>query len=248
MMMRLYLLGSFRLESGKRLAIQIAAALTPHFTDGIWWVDLAALNDPVFVPGTMAKVLGLSENPEAPVVDTLVNYLRSKQLLLILDNCEHLVMACAQLGDALLQACPALQILATSREALGLTGEIVWPLQTLSLPDDPLEADTDVEVIRLFVDRAATVKLNFKLTKQTMPFVVQICQQLDGLPLAIELAAARVKLLSVEQIAARLDDRFNLLTGGSRAALPRPGRIYGHPANQPGHNLIRHDHPSLRER
>ena len=144
-------------------------------------------------------------------------------MLLLLDNCEHLIDACARLADRLLHDCPQLTILATSREGLGVTGETTFRVPSLSIPEtqQPIEQITRIEVVRLFVERAASIQPGFMVTEANVPAVVQICRRLDGIPLAIELAAGRVDLLSPEQIAARLDKRFRLLTGGSRTALPR---------------------------
>jgi predicted ATPase/DNA-binding CsgD family transcriptional regulator len=167
----------------------------------------------------------LHESSESPVISILTNYLKAKNLLLVLDNCEHLIAACAQLSDTLLRACPNLYILATSRETLGIAGEVAFRVPSLSLPDPknlpPLESLAHYESMRLFVDRAIAARTDFQLTSQNASSIAQICQQLDGMPLAIELAAARVKMLSAEQIAARLDDRFQFLTGGSRTAPSR---------------------------
>lgn len=212
--------------SGKtRLAIQVAAALMDNFQDGVWWVDLAPLTDAALVAHAMAQGLGLREAPGQTLTDTLTSFLRHKRLLLVLDNCEHLIFACAQLADDLLTQCPNLRILATSREALGITGEMVYQVPTLSLPKPrrlmPTELLIEYEGIHLFVERAGAVKPDFRLTEQNATSVLQICQQLDGIPLALELAAARTKLLTVDHIAERLNDRFNLLTQGSRTALPR---------------------------
>lgn len=212
--------------SGKtRLAIQAGNLLTAAFADGVWWVELAPLSDPTFVPQAVAKVLNVREQAGQVLSETLQNALRSKKLLLVLDNCEHLIAACAELVAGLLPACPHLQILATSREPLALAGEAVWPVSPLSLPQtiDALlpEQLTGYEALRLFAERAAAVQPAFTLTPANAPAVVSICRRLDGLPLAIELAAALVRVLTPPQIAERLVDRFNLLTGGSRAALPR---------------------------
>jgi predicted ATPase/DNA-binding SARP family transcriptional activator len=212
--------------SGKtRLAIQTATELVDAFKDGVWWVELAALAEGTLVSQAVAKALSVPEVSNQPLIEILINFLQPRQLLLVLDNCEHLLHACAHLAAELLGACPQLQILATSREALGLTGEVAWPVPTLSVPDrpdvSPRQLLRQFESTRLFVERAGAVKPDFDLTLQNAPAVTEICQRLDGIPLAIELAAARVKALSVEQIAARLDDRFNLLTQGSRTALPR---------------------------
>jgi len=214
-----------------RLAIQVATGLAGDYTWGVWLVELAALRDPSFVPQTVASSLGMCEQSCCTLDETLIDFLHSKQLLLILDNCEHVIGACAQLAEFLLQACPHLVILATSREALGITGELTFHVRPFSLPEPrsslSLEALMQSEAVQLFMDRAVAVKPDFQLTSQNAAAVVQLCQHLDGLPLAIELAAARLKTLAVEQIAARLDDRFNLLTMGSRTAMPRHQTLRG---------------------
>ncbi|MGH2355976.1 MAG: protein kinase domain-containing protein, partial [Chloroflexota bacterium] len=209
-----------------RLAIHVAASLLGNYPDGVRLVELAPLADAALVPQAVAAALGVRETPGRPVADTLVDTLAPRCLLLVLDNCEHLVAACAALAEALLRACPDLQILATSREALGLLGETTWPVPALSLPAAtalPVARVAEVaehEAVRLFTERAAASSPGFALTEQNAAAVAEICRRLDGLPLAIELAAARVRALSVQQIAARLDDRFRLLTAGRRAALP----------------------------
>jgi predicted ATPase/class 3 adenylate cyclase len=212
--------------SGKtRLALQIAADLVEEYTDGVWLVELAALSSPALVPQAVAAVLGVREEPGRPLTQTLADCLRPKSLLLLLDNCEHLLSACAPLISSLLSACAKLRILATSREGLSIVGEQTYRVPSLSLPDPndlpPLESLRECEGVRLFVDRAILGQPTFTITEANAAGVAQVCRRLDGIPLAIELAAARVRALSVEQIAARLDDRFRLLTGGSRAALPR---------------------------
>ena len=212
--------------SGKtRLALQAAADLLDDFPDGAWLVELAPLADPGLVPQTAASVLKVTEQEDQPLLTTLIEHLRSKQTLLILDNCEHLLSAAAALVDALLRACPHLRVIATSREALGITGETTTPVPSLALPDlrqlPPLETLEQYEAVRLFIDRAMLVQQTFSLTPANAPAVAQLCHRLDGMPLAIELAVARVKVLPPEEIAARLSDRFRLLTGGSRTALPR---------------------------
>ncbi len=212
--------------SGKtRLAIQVATDLIDTFRDGVWWVELAGLMQESLIPQTVAKALGVIDVANQPIIETLAHFLRAKQLLLVLDNCEHLVSACAQLAESLLQIGPYLKILATSRQSLGITGEVVWQVPTLSLPDPQaislVQSLIKYESIRLFVERASAVKSGFKLTEQNAMAVEQICQRLDGIPLAIELAAARTKLLTVQHIAERLDRRFSLLTTGSLTALPR---------------------------
>jgi predicted ATPase/DNA-binding SARP family transcriptional activator len=212
--------------SGKtRLALQASQAVRDHFPEGLWFVDLAPLADSALVPKTVAAALGLVEEPGRPILTLLIDGIRARHGLLILDNCEHLINASADLTDTLLRACPNLSILASSREALGVSGETVFQVPSLAVPDlrQPLsvEALSDYESVSLFVDRALTAFPNFALTPQNAEAVAQICFRLDGIPLAIELAAARVKLLSPEQIADRLSDRFRLLTGGSRTVLPR---------------------------
>ncbi len=209
-----------------RLAIQVATkfATENRFKNGVWWVDLGALGDAALVTQSVARVFNLGEAQGAALLSALTNYLRAKELLLVVDNCEHLLGACAQLISALLSACPKLQILATSREALNIGGETVWRVPSLALPDlapvPPLAQLRQYDAIQLFVERATAIAANWRLVENAAP-TAQVCARLDGIPLAIELAAARLKVLSAEQIAARLDDRFNLLTGGSRTALPR---------------------------
>jgi predicted ATPase/class 3 adenylate cyclase len=215
--------------SGKtRLALQLAAERVEDYPEGIWFIDLAALTDAALVPQTVAAALSVREVPGRALLDVLTEALRPRTLLLVLDNCEHLIEACAGLAERLLRACPGVRVLATSREALNVAGEMAWPVPALSIPD-PRDLPhhelaltlNQYEAVRLFVDRACMAKPDFSVTNQNAPAVAQICHQLDGVPLAIELAAARVKVMAVEQIAARLNDRFRLLTGGSRTALPR---------------------------
>ncbi len=194
-----------------RLSLQIAADLLDTFPGGVWFVELATLSDPARVPSAIAMATGIREDPSKAILITIAENLRNKTALLILDNCEHLITACAQVADALLRGCPNLKIMASSREALGILGETIWRVP--SLPEG--------ESVRLFFERALAVAPDFALTDQNKASIVQICHRLDGIPLAIELAAARVNVLHVDQIAARLNDRFRLLTGGSRTALPR---------------------------
>jgi non-specific serine/threonine protein kinase len=169
--------------------------------------------------------LGAREQPGVPLLETLSDHLRTGKLLLLLDNCEHLIGACAELADTLLRSCPGLRILATSREALGITGEVAWLVPPLTLPDirrlPDIEALPCYESSRLFLERATAVKPTFTLTEQNALAVAQVCYRLDGIPLAIELAAARAKVLSVEEISERLDDTFGLLVSGGRTALLR---------------------------
>jgi predicted ATPase/DNA-binding CsgD family transcriptional regulator len=208
-----------------RLATAVAAGLVDAFRDGVWLVELAALADPTLVPRAVARTLGVPEQEQRSLEATVADALRSSQLLLVVDNCEHLIAACAAFADGLLRGCPELSILATSREPLGVPGELCWRVPSLSLPDAPGGGTTaDVlahDAARLFVDRAAAVLPDFALTQGNADAVADICRRLDGIPLAIELAAGRVRTLTAEQIAARLDDRFVLLSAGSRTALPR---------------------------
>jgi predicted ATPase/class 3 adenylate cyclase len=207
-----------------RMAVHLAGETLPAFTDGAWLVELAPLADPALVLQTVAATLGLRENPGTSLEDLAISYLRTKRILLILDNCEHLVETCAQLADHLLRNCSHLKMIASSREALGITGETVYRVPPLALPDSDdasLEILRRSEAVQLFIERALAARPGFALTGRNGPAVAQICRRLDGIPLALELAAARVGMLTPEQIATRLDDRFRLLTGGSRTALPR---------------------------
>jgi predicted ATPase/DNA-binding SARP family transcriptional activator/class 3 adenylate cyclase len=208
-----------------RLALQVGADLLEEYEEGVWLVELAALSDGALVPQTVATALGVRETPGRALPQTLVDTLRPRQVLLLLDNCEHVLPACAQLTESLLQACPRLRVLATSREALGLLGEQSYRVPPLSLPEPrrlpSLERLQEFEAVQLFTDRAGLGQATFALTAANAASVVQVCQRLDGMPLAIELAAARVKALPVEKIHQLLDDMFRLLTGGSRTALPR---------------------------
>ncbi|MBI1742496.1 tetratricopeptide repeat protein [Candidatus Acetothermia bacterium] len=208
-----------------RLALRVAGDLVDEHQDGIWLVELATLTNPELVTHAVATVLGVREEPKRPLLGTLTDYLKPKQLLVILDNCEHLLTACAQLVETLLRQCPQLKILASSREGLNIGGELTYHVLSLSLPAGQslpsLEHLMQYDALRLFVERATFSQPEFRLTEGSAAVAAQICQRLDGIPLAIELAAARVKVLTVEQIVARLDDRFRLLTGGSRTALPR---------------------------
>jgi predicted ATPase/tRNA A-37 threonylcarbamoyl transferase component Bud32 len=208
-----------------RLALQAASAAVNSFSNGAWLVELAPLADPLLVPKTIATVLHLSESKDGSFLNALTDYLRDKHLLLIVDNCEHLIQAYAQVADAILRTCPRVHLLTTSREALGIAGEVSWPVLSMQTPDlatVPTAAQvSQYEAVQLFIERATAVRNDFRLTDSNAPTVAQICRRLDGIPLAIELAAARSKVFSMEQIAERLDDRFRLLTGGSRTALPR---------------------------
>ena len=207
-----------------RLALQVAADSLEQFADGAWLVELAPLADPAFVPHSVAAALDVPEQPTRPMTETLANYLRTKKMLLLLDGCEHLHAACQSLTNRLLRVSDTVRILATSREALGVEGESTYRVPSLLHPDVrqtlPVPQLAEYDAIRLFVERAALAQPGFTLSERNALAIVQICQRLDGMPLAIEFAAARVRMLSVDQIAARLDDRFRLLTAGTRQVLP----------------------------
>ncbi|MGE5603924.1 MAG: helix-turn-helix domain-containing protein [Nitrososphaerales archaeon] len=212
--------------SGKtRLALRVAETLVDHFPDGVWWVDLARLADAEVLPQAVAAGLGLRAEGERPLLEQLADYVQHRRLLLLLDNCEHLVTACAGLAEAFLRAAPGLTILATSREPLAIASESPYLVPTLQTPGDgplpPLAELLQVESVRLFGERAAAARPDFKIQEGNAAPVAEICRRLDGIPMAIELAAARAKELEVEELCHRLDDRFDVLTGGSRTALPR---------------------------
>jgi non-specific serine/threonine protein kinase len=206
-----------------RLSIQVASELITDYPIGVWLVELAPLTDPALVPQSVCAALGVTPEGNTSALDALIDYLRAKKILLVVDNCEHLIDACAQLCDSLLHACDDLRIITSSREALGIKGENAYRVPSLSLPNPKsgLHVIEESEAVKLFMERAATILPEFELIESNAPAIAQICQRLDGIALAIELAASRVKMLKVEEIAARLDDRFRLLTGGSRTALPR---------------------------
>jgi predicted ATPase len=212
-----------------RLAVRVLAELADDFPDGVWFVELADLRQPDLVVSRISSVIGVAEEPGRPLLDTLADALRPRRVLLGLDNCEQLIEACARVCQRLLASAPGLRVIATSREPLRVAAETVWQVPPLSLPaaEDTsdaavyLEEPAGSDAIRLFEDRAAAAMPGFVLTPANMASAVQICRALDGLPLAIELAATWVRVLSVEQIAARLDDRFQLLTSGDRTAPPR---------------------------
>ena len=195
-----------------RLAVQIAAQIVGEFGDGVWCVDLAPITDPEVVPVAVARALGVPDQPGRSTIDTLTGFIADRQMLVVLDNCEHLLEACAALVVELLGACRGLTLLATSREPIGVGGEATWQVPSLSLAD---------EAIELFVDRARRVRPDFSVTDGNAATVTEICRRLDGMPLAIELAAARVRALSVTEILDSLHDRFRLLTGGGRTAVRR---------------------------
>jgi len=210
-----------------RLARHLAAAVADGFADGAWLVPLADVTDPLLIPQAVAAAVGVTEEPGRTPADTLLAALRAREMLLVLDNCEHLVDGCAAFTERLLHRCPGLRVLTTSREPLRVPGEIVWRVPPLDLPDDSALAELDLArvgrhaAIALFTDRAAAARPGFGLDRGNAPVIVRLARGLDGMPLALELAAARVAFLSVEQIAERLDERFRLLVQGSRTAAAR---------------------------
>jgi predicted ATPase/class 3 adenylate cyclase/DNA-binding NarL/FixJ family response regulator len=195
-----------------RLALEVAAQLLGEFDDGVCYVDLAPITDPQIVPVTVAHTLGLPDQPGRSTLDALRRFVGDQEILLLLDNCEHLLDACGALIAALLDACPRVTVLATSREPIGVVGELTWMVPSLSLTDDAVE---------LFTDRARRARPDFRATDDNSAIIADICCRLDGMPLAIELAAARVRAFSLADILENLHDRFRLLTGGARTALHR---------------------------
>ena len=208
-----------------RLSLQVAADLLDAYPGGVWFIELAPISDPDLIAQIVVGTLGLREDAHRSLLTVLTDYLRPKTTLLVIDNCEHLIEAAAEFAETLLQNCPNLRLLVSSREALGISGEMAYRVPSLSAPKantvQPVAELATLESVQLFVERAQVVRKDFTLSQQNAPAIAQICTRLDGIPLAIELAAARVKMLRVEQIAERLGDRFRLLTGGSRTALPR---------------------------
>ncbi len=208
-----------------RLALEVATRLLEDRADGVWVVELAGLADPTLVPQVVATALGVEEQSKAPLLITLSEALLSRDALIVVDNCEHLVSTCAELSAELLSRCPHLRMLTTSREPLGVPGEVAYRVPSLASPDPhelvPVETLSTYEAVALFEARARAIRPDFAITSGNASAVAQICARLDGLPLAIELAAARLSVLAVEGIAQRLDDRFRLLSGGPRTALPR---------------------------
>lgn len=212
-----------------RLALELGAEVLTDFVDGVWFVELAPVSDPSRVIDTVAAAIDIREDPDVPLQLTVRRALSQKQMLVIVDNCEHLHTACADFAADVLRHCPGVKLLTTSRHSLGISGEIAWavpPLSTINPSldlfqvSDPAHTVSQYESVKLFIDRAVSVNPAFRVTKQNAPAIAQICWRLDGIPLAIELAAARARVLAPEQIAARLDDRFRLLTGGNRSVLP----------------------------
>jgi predicted ATPase/class 3 adenylate cyclase/DNA-binding CsgD family transcriptional regulator len=195
-----------------RLAVQVALQLAEKYADGVWYIDLAPITDPDMVPLAVIRALGLPDQPGRSTMDALLGFIGGRGMLVVLDNCEHLLDACATLAAAVLGSCPQVTLLATSREPIRAAGEVIWQVPSLSLTD---------EAIELFTERARRVKADFKCTDDNAAAVVEICRRLDGMPLAIELAAARVRALSLGEILDGLHDRFRLLTGGARTAVRR---------------------------
>lgn len=206
-----------------RMALEVAGNLVECFEDGVWLVELASLSDPALVPRAIASVLDVREQPGKSLAHTLSEYLQPRKILLVLDNCEHLVEVCAELLGTLLRAAPNLRVLATSRESLGVDGEVKWRVSPLATPDKPVEIEAlaRYEAVRLFVERARLALPSFALTEENGRAAAEICRKVEGLPLCIELAAARVGRLSIAEISARLDGSLALLSGGGRTAPPR---------------------------
>jgi len=208
-----------------RLALRVGADLVRAFPDGVWVVELANLQDPALAAQAVFAALGLRDQSASWPVGVLTQYLAPKRLLLVVDNCEHLLTAAAVLLETLLRRCPGLRVLATSREPLGIPGEVRIAVPSLSLPDakktTSLQTVLTSDAVRLFADRAVAVMPGFAVTSENHADVARLCRQLDGNPLAIELATVRLTVLDVHEIIERIGDRFRLLTGGSKAALPR---------------------------
>ncbi len=206
-----------------RLGLQLAAGLVDGSGDGVWFADLAPLQDPDLVPVTVANVLGIRGEPGRPTLDTLIDAVGPRRLLVLLDNCEHVIGACAKLADALLRSCPNIVLLTTSREPLGIDGERVHRVPSMDTPgeNDAMEVIGTSEAVQLFIERAAQHGVPLVWDQQNASIAGRICRRLDGIPLAIELAAARLRVMSMTDLHARLDQRFSLLTGGARTALPR---------------------------
>ena len=205
-----------------RLSIQLATQLSSQFADSAWWIELASIQDESSLLPVVLKSLGIAESQIDSPEESLIKFLRSRNVLLVMDNCEHVITACARLAEIILSQCPDVKILATSREALSIHGEIAWLVPSLSLPSTDQTSDLmKFECPRLFLERATTYRPDLQLNETNAEALLRICRALEGIPLAIELAAARVKTLSLEQLASRLDDKLNLLTTGSRSAQPR---------------------------
>src|SRR3989304_97624 len=205
-----------------RLALQVAITVSSRFKDGVWLAELAPLRDPVFVPLLLMKILDIPNRPEQSALESLLDYLQSKEMLLVLDNCEHLIADCAQLVGQILSQTAALRILVTSREPLAIAGEMIYPVPGLSLPPagagvagDPREL-MQYDAVRLFVERTRALLPPFTIATANASTIVKICRRLDGLPLALELASAHTNILTLQEILSRLDDRFDLLISRQR--------------------------------
>jgi predicted ATPase/serine/threonine protein kinase len=233
-----------------RLALEVASRAAGGHPHGVWFVELAPLTDASFVEQAVADALGVREDTGISLSKALLDHLRSKRLLLVLDNCEHLIEACASFAEAVLQACPHVRLLATSREVFDIPGENVWQVPSLPVPDPdalpPLEELSGYGAVRLFIERASAKKTGLALNERNARAIASVCRQLDGIPLAIELAAARVQVLSVEQILAKMDDRFRLLTGGGRTKLRRQQTLRA--AIDWSHDLLTEDERALLRR
>jgi non-specific serine/threonine protein kinase len=234
--------------SGKtRLALEVVRDLIEAYPDGVWLLELAPLSEKELVPKAVAEALGVPERPREPIADTLVEVLGKRQLLLVADNCEHLIEAVAEFADSLLDSCPGVRILATSREALGVEGETRWLVPPLSVPErgrTPTREELEgYESVRLFVERARRRDTSFSLNPKNAIAVTEICRRLEGIPLAVELAAARVGTLSLVQISERLTDSLKLLTGGARTAVLRQQTLRG--TLDWSHDLLSEDEKKL---
>ena len=231
-----------------RLALQSAADALERFPDGAWWVELAALSEGELIGEELVAAIGVRPLPGMTAVEASCMHLAERRALVVLDNCEHLLDNSAEAAEAVLHACPQVSVLTTSRTPLGVAGESEWRVPSLSLPTpepnrEPLEALGQSDAVRLFIERARKARPNFAVSNDNVPAVAQVCHALDGVPLAIELAAARVRMLSVDQIAAGLTDRFHLLTRGARTALPRHQTL--HASVDWSHELLSDDERTL---
>ncbi|HMQ69380.1 MAG TPA: adenylate/guanylate cyclase domain-containing protein [Ignavibacteria bacterium] len=208
-----------------RLAIQLVSEMIDEFENGVWIIEFSPITDPDLIVKEISKILNLKEEPEKDDLEILKEYLKDKNILLIFDNCEHLLERCASITEILLSFCPKLKIISTSREPFNIQGEIIYKIPPLSMPEKirnkSFEDLSEFESVKLFLERANSVNANFQLSHDNIYDVAELCKKLDGIPLAIELAAKRINVLPVDKILARLDDRFKLLTGGSSTALPR---------------------------
>jgi predicted ATPase/Tfp pilus assembly protein PilF len=214
-----------------RLGLQVARRLEKRYPDGVWWVEFAPVSDPDLVPETVVRALGIHLESREKALSSLQFFLEERQLLLVIDNCEHLVEACSQMANALLRSCPNLSILTTSRETIGIGGETIFQLQPMIIPGEDIiptqDNIEDYEALHLFIERAQDICPGFQATEGNVPAINHICRRVDGIPLAIELTVARTRMMGIEEIALRLEDRFRLLTGGNREALPRHQTLRG---------------------